>query len=232
MSDFLFDPPAQPSIPVRGETREYPVRRIFCVGRNYAAHAQEMGYEVDREKPFYFSKSCHATTLSGAAVPYPPGTENYHYEMELAVALGGEAFRASREEAAAAIWGYCCALDMTRRDLQISERNKKRPWTLGKDVEHGAVFAPIAPAAEFGPVAAQRIHLSVNGELRQDSTLDLMVWKVDEIVSHLSGFYHLGPGDVIMTGTPEGVGPVVAGDVLSGGIDGLDPVSLTLTEAE
>lgn len=232
MPDYVFAPPPQPFIPVRGEAAAYPIRRIFCVGRNYDAHAAEMGYEVDREKPFYFSKSCHAAVATGATVPYPPGTENYHFEMELAVALGAEAFKASREEAAGAIWGYACALDMTRRDLQLSERNKKRPWTLGKDVENSAVFAPITKAADLGALDGRRIHLEVNGETRQDSTLDLLVWKVDEIVAHLSGFYHLGPGDVILTGTPEGVGPVGPGDAITGGIDGLDPLALTLTEAE
>jgi fumarylpyruvate hydrolase len=232
MSDSLFPLPPVPAIPVRGETATYPIGRIFCVGRNYAAHAAEMGVEVDREKPFYFTKSPASAVLSGASVPYPPGTANYHYEMELALALGAPVFRATRQQAQDAIYGYCCALDMTRRDLQLSERAKQRPWSLGKDVENSAVFAPITRAADMAPITDQRIHLSVNGEIRQDGSLAELIWKLDEIIAHLSGFYHLRPGDLILTGTPAGVGPVVAGDVIDGGIDGLDPIRLTLTETD
>ncbi len=230
MTASLFDIPVVPGIPVQGEDATYPIGRIFCVGRNYAAHAAEMGVEVDREKPFYFTKSPASAVLSGAHVPYPPGTKNYHYEMELALAIGSPVFRADRDRAQAAIYGYCCALDMTRRDLQLSERAKQRPWSLGKDVENSAVFAPLTRVGDMAPIAGQRIHLSVNGEIRQDATLAELIWKLDEIVAHLSGFYHLRPGDLILTGTPAGVGPVVPGDVLAGGIDGLDPIALTLTE--
>ena len=228
----LFDLPATPSIPVLGESATYPVHRIFCVGRNYAAHAAEMGMEVDREKPFYFTKSPSATVLSGATVPYPAGTDNYHHEMELAVAIGAPAFRVSVEEAAGKVYGYACALDMTRRDLQLSERAKQRPWDLGKDVENSAVFGPITKAAGFGELGPQRIHLEVNDAVRQDATLAELVWSVPEIISHLSGFYHLQPGDLILTGTPAGVGAVVAGDVITGGIDGLEPIRLTIGAAE
>lgn len=232
MTETLFDLPKIPGIPVRGETATYPIGRIFCVGRNYAAHAAEMGVEVDREKPFYFMKSPASAVLSGATVPYPPGTENFHYEMELTIAIGAPVFRATREAATAAIYAYGCALDMTRRDLQLSERAKQRPWSLGKDFDNSAVFAPLTRVGDMKPIADQRIHLAVNGELRQDATLAELIWKIDEIIAHLSGFYHLRPGDLIMTGTPAGVGPVQAGDVLVGGIDGLDPIELTLTPAE
>jgi fumarylpyruvate hydrolase len=232
MSDSLFEIPAIPSIPVRGEAATYPIGRIFCVGRNYAAHAAEMGVEVDREKPFYFTKTPSAAILSGAHVPYPPGTDNFHYEMELALAIGAPVFRAGKEQARAAVYAYGCALDMTRRDLQLAERAKQRPWDLGKDVENSAVFAPLTRAGDMDPIETQRIHLEVNGEVKQDATLDELIWKIDEIICHLSGFYHLRPGDLILTGTPAGVGPVLAGDVISGGIDGLDPIRLTLTEAE
>ncbi|MBE1285453.1 MAG: FAA hydrolase family protein [Rhodobacteraceae bacterium] len=228
MSQVLFDLPPVPTIPVIGETEGYPIGRIFCVGRNYAAHAEEMGVEVDREAPFYFTKSAPNAVLSGATVPYPPGTENYHYEMELALAMGQPVFQASPEEAWAAIYGYCCALDMTRRDLQIRERKKQRPWDLGKDVENAAVFAPITKSDMWAPQDTTRIHLDVNGDTRQDATLSELIWKLDEIICHLSGFYHLRPGDLILTGTPAGVGPVVSGDDLSGGIDGLSPISLSL----
>lgn len=228
----LFPSPAWPTIPVRDETGAYPVHRIFCVGRNYAAHAAEMGVAVDREAPFYFTKSALAAQASGATVPYPPGTGNFHYEMELVLAIGAPVFRADRDTAAQAIYGFGCGLDMTRRDLQLEARAKQRPWDLGKDVEQSAVFAPLTRAAAFGAVGPQRIHLDVNGEVRQDAHLDDLIWKVDEIVSHLSHFYHLAPGDLIMTGTPAGVGAVVAGDRITGGIDGLDPVSLTIGAAE
>ena len=227
MSSLLFDLPAVPAIPVRGDTVRLPIGRIFCVGRNYAKHAAEMGTEIDPEKPFYFTKSAYSAVLSGAEAPYPPGTDNYHHEMEMAIAIGAQGFQTDRAEAKSVVFGYCCALDMTRRDLQLAERAKQRPWDLGKDVEGSAVFAQIAPAASFDP-SDQRIHLSVNGEIRQDATLEEPTWKVDEIVAHLSGFYHLRPGDLILTGTPTGVGSVQPGDEITGGVDGLDPISFKI----
>ncbi|WP_323785382.1 fumarylacetoacetate hydrolase family protein [Thalassovita sp.] len=231
MSGYLFAPPKVHSVPVKGETEEYPINRIFCVGRNYAAHAAEMGGEVDRDAPWYFTKSPTAHVASDTTVPYPPGTENFHYEMELALVLGAPVFRADETEAKAAIYGYGCALDMTRRDRQQDGKDHRRPWDLGKDVENSAVMAPLTRASDWHP-EGQRIHLEVNGETKQDATLKDMVWTVAEIVSHLSRFYHLSPGDVIMTGTPAGVGPVVAGDKITGGIDGLDPIALTLGDPE
>lgn len=232
MTTDLFSLPQPVKLAVTGQDKRYPVGRIFCVGRNYAAHAAEMGHEVDRETPFYFTKSTANAVLSGAVIPFPPGTENYHHEMELALAIGKPVFRATSEQAWDAIYAYGCALDMTRRDLQIRERNKQRPWDLGKDLEAGAVFAPLTPATDWTPQDDTRIHLSVNGENRQDATLGELIWKIDEIISHLSRYYHLRPGDLILTGTPAGVGPVQAGDVIDGGIDGLQPIQLTLTEAE
>ncbi|MBY6056911.1 fumarylacetoacetate hydrolase family protein [Leisingera daeponensis] len=232
MSKVLFPLPDTPVVPVTGEAAGYPVGRIFCVGRNYAAHAAEMGNEVDREAPFYFTKAAANAVLSGAVVPYPPGTENFHYEMELAVAIESPVFRAAPNAALACVFGYCCALDMTRRDLQIRERQKQRPWDLGKDLENGTVLAPLTRSAAWGSPADQRIWLEVNGETRQDAKLSEMIWSVADIISHLSGFYHLRPGDLILTGTPAGVGPVNAGDKLRGEIDGLLPVSFELTDAE
>ncbi|WP_037314505.1 fumarylacetoacetate hydrolase family protein [Ruegeria halocynthiae] len=232
MPDSMFSIPDPVAIPVVGAGSTYPVGRIFCVGRNYAAHAAEMGHDVDREAPFYFTKSAPNAILTGATVPYPPGTENFHHEMELAVAIGKPVFQANSEQAWDAVYAYGCALDMTRRDLQIRERNKQRPWDLGKDLENGAVFAPLTRATDWSPEDDKRIHLSVNGKLRQDAKLDELIWKIDEIISHLSGFYHLRPGDLILTGTPAGVGPVQAGDVIEGGIDGLQPIRLSLSDAE
>ncbi len=223
----LFDLPLIPDVPVHGEAEGYPVRRIFCVGRNYAAHAAEFGNEVP-DSPFYFTKSPASMILSGGTAPYPPGTSNYHFEMELAVAIGAPVFNCKAEDAMAAVYGYACALDMTRRDLQIAERNKQRPWDLGKDVENSAVIGPITKAADFGTVAKQTIALTLDGATKQSSTLDLMIHNVAAIISHLSGFYHLQPGDLILTGTPEGVGPVAPGNAIEGTIEGLSPVTLTI----
>ncbi|AUQ56003.1 fumarylacetoacetate hydrolase family protein [Phaeobacter inhibens] len=228
MSKVLFDLPPVPAIPVEGRDESWPIGRIFCVGRNYAAHAAEMGVEVDREQPFYFTKSaCHAV-LSGAEVPYPQGTENFHHEMELVVAISAPLQDATVAQARAAIWGYGCALDMTRRDLQLRERQKQRPWSLGKDLENGSVFAPLRAAEDWGAPGDQRIWLRVNDEIRQDASLAELIWSVEDILCHLSRYYHLRPGDLVMTGTPAGVGPVVAGDDIEGGIDGLMPVRLAL----
>jgi fumarylpyruvate hydrolase len=225
---YLFQPPKINALPIKGQRATYPVNRIFCVGRNYVEHAKEMGIPVDREKPFYFLKSVAHIQHTGATIPYPSGTTNFHYEVELVVAIGKKVFNGDLKKAKAAIYGYCVGLDMTRRDLQLSERAHQRPWALGKDVENSAVFSKITTAKEFGLVGPQRIHLSLNGEIKQDARLEDLVWKVDEIIAHLSKFYHLGPGDLIMTGTPAGVGPVVPGDKITGGIDGLDPISLKI----
>ncbi|MGH1368624.1 MAG: fumarylacetoacetate hydrolase family protein [Maritimibacter sp.] len=229
---YLFDIPQTPSIPVKGETAGYPVVRIFCVGRNYAAHAAEMGMEVDRDVPFYFTKNPQHALASGSVLPYPPGTKNFHYEMELALVIGKPVFRATPKEAEAAIYAYGASLDMTRRDLQLVAREKQRPWDLGKDVEGAAVFAELTKAEAFGPPASQRIHLEVNGQSKQDATLAELIHSCVEIIVDLSKFYHLAPGDVIMTGTPAGVGPVVTGDEITGGIDGLAPIRLTIGDAE
>ena len=232
MSDLLFDIPAPPALPVTGQPARFPVRRIFCVGRNYAAHAAEMGNEVDREAPFYFTKSAFALALSGAEIAYPPGTADCHYEMEFVVAIGAGAFRVARDDAMRAVWGYGCGIDLTRRDLQAAAKDKRRPWDLGKDFEAAAILGALTPRDSFGKIADQRIHLMQNGNAVQDATLADMVWSVPEIISHLSGFYHLAPGDLIMTGTPAGVGPVAPGDVLDGAVDGLAAVRLTIAAAE
>jgi fumarylpyruvate hydrolase len=230
MSKHLFPPLQYPMVPASSSL--YPVHRIFCVGRNYAEHAAEMGVEVDREAPFYFLKDAQALVPSGATIAYPPGTENFHYEMELVLAIGTPVFRASPEAAAAAIWGYGCGLDMTRRDLQLAARAKQRPWDLGKNVEQSAVMSALVPAAEVGAIGPQRIWLSVNDVVKQDAHLSDLVWSTVELVAHLSRFYHLAPGDLIYTGTPAGVGAVAPGDVIRGGIDGLPPIELTVGQAE
>ncbi len=215
-----------------GDERRYPVARIFCVGRNYEDHAREMGQVVDREKPFYFSKSATALRQSGETIGYPPGTSNYHFEFELVVALGAPAFKVAPADALAAVFGYACGLDMTRRDLQLSERAKQRPWTLGKDVEGSAPTSSISPASAIGHPRRAAIRFTQNGELRQSSNIEQLVWSVPEIIAHLSGFYHLGPGDLIFTGTPAGVGPVAPGDRLEGEIEGIGSLATLIGPAE
>jgi fumarylpyruvate hydrolase len=228
MSDYLFAPPSIPSLPVLGETRRFPVRRIFCVGRNYEEHAREMGHVVDREKPFYFCKSAHALAQDGETIGYPPGTTNYHFECELIVALGGPAFKTTKEAALSAVYGYAVGLDMTRRDLQLSERAKQRPWTLGKDVEASAPVSAIAPVARIGHPPKGAITLSQNGAVKQSADISELVWSVPEIIAHLSGFYHLEAGDLIFTGTPAGVGPVAPGDRLDCAIDGVGTLAVDI----
>ncbi|MBL4907431.1 MAG: fumarylacetoacetate hydrolase family protein [Sneathiella sp.] len=229
---YLFPEPSVPTVPVEGTSELYPVRRIFCVGRNYEAHAAEMGVAVDRQAPFYFTKAASSIVPTGTEIPYPPGTENYHYEMELVVAIGKPAFRVKSADAFDYVYGYACGLDMTRRDLQLVAREKGRPWDLGKDFEQSAVISPIRRAKDVEYKGTGHIHLSANGSIKQDADLSQLIWSVEEIIEHLSGFYHLEPGDLIYTGTPAGVGPVVAGDVLHGGIDGIGSIDLKISNPE
>lgn len=232
MTDLICAAPKLHILPITNSTAGYPVNRIFCVGRNYAAHAAEMGSEVDREAPWYFTKSAQAICQNAQTVAYPAGTKNYQFEMELVVALGDDIFQADEARAQDAVYGYACGLDMTRRDLQQIGKDNRRPWSLGKDFENAAVIGPITPRDSFGAVASQRITLAVNGTTQQDAQLSDMVWSVPEIISHLSRFYHLCAGDLIMTGTPAGVGAVNAGDVITGSITGLADISHTLKAAQ
>ena len=232
MSQLLFPTPPVVAAPVRGRSERFPIRRIFCVGRNYEAHAKEMGVAVDREAPFFFTKSTEHYVPSGSTVPYPPGTSNYHYELELVVVLGAAAFRVSADQAKNAVFGYACGLDMTRRDLQFAAREQRRPWDLGKDVEQSAVLSEIVSASDIGHPSAGRIELRVNGEVKQSADISQLIHKVPEVIAHLSTFYHLNPGDLIYTGTPEGVGPVNSGDRLEGVIDGVGTITLTIGPAE
>lgn len=229
-TDLLFPAPEWPTLPVEGGGR-VPVARIFCVGRNYEAHAAEMGMRVDREAPFWFTKSPHAVVESGATVPYPPGTEDYHHEIELVAVLGRGGVRVPAAEAEALVFGYAAGLDMTRRDLQLAARAKGRPWDIGKDFEESAVIGPVAPAARIGHPARGRIVLRVNGEVRQEADLADLAWTVPELIAHLSTLYRLRPGDVIMTGTPAGVGPVRPGDRLEGEVEGTGRVTLVVGPA-
>lgn len=233
-AQYLFTPPETVSLPVRGEAARYPVRRVFCVGRNYHAHAIEMGNPVDKAtmRPFYFIKDASAVVQSGATVPYPAGTGNYQYELELVVAIGAEGFRVPEADAERLIYGYCAGLDMTRRDLQLAARETGRPWDLGKDFEKSAVFTEVVPRSELGILKQGSINLQVNGETRQSSNIDKLIWGIPELLADLSQFYHLQPGDLIMTGTPEGVGPVQVGDRITGHIDKVGDIELNVGAAE
>ena len=233
-ANFVFTPPATPALPVIGTAARFPVHRIFCVGRNYHAHALEMGNPVDKAtmKPFYFTKSPSALVDSGATVPYPCGTANYHYEMELVVAIGAHGFRLAEADAPRVIFGYAAGLDMTRRDLQLVAREQGRPWDLGKDFEKSAVCTPILPVGDLGVLTGGAITLQVNGETKQSADLSQLIWNIPELLADLSKFYHLEPGDIIYTGTPEGVGPVKPGDRISGHIDGVGDVALNVGQAE
>ncbi len=229
---FLFPEPATPTVPVEGSDALFPVNRIFCVGRNYHAHAAEMGVIVDKTKqePFYFNKHPSAIVASGSHIDYPPQTENYHYEMELVVAIGKAGFCVSPETANELIFGYACGLDMTRRDLQLVARENRRPWDLGKDFEQSAVISTIVPIEQTGVIESGNIELSVNGEVKQKSDIEKLIWNINEILVHLSKFYHLQPGDLIYSGTPEGVGPVVSGDVINGTIDNVGSIQLSINK--
>ena len=230
---YLWAPPPVYSLPVRGKSERLPINRLFFVGRNYHAHAVEMGRPVDKsvEVPFYFTKSPSTLVPSGATVAYPPATQSYHYEMELVLAIGASGFRVTQADAPALIYGYACGLDMTRRDLQLVARDKGRPWDLGKDVEESSVVSPIVPMP--GVVLEQgALGMTVNGQPRQKSDLNMLIWNIRELIADLSKFYHLQPGDLIFTGTPEGVGPVVAGDRIDGHIDGVGEITLHVGAAE
>jgi fumarylpyruvate hydrolase len=229
---FVFPPPPPAAVPVRGGADRFPIRRIFCVGRNYEDHAKEMGVAADREAPFYFMKAADHYVASGSTAPYPPGTKNYHHEIELVVAIGKGGFRIPEANALDHVFGYAAGLDMTRRDLQSAAKEKQRPWDIGKNVEQSAVLGEIAPASEIGHPARGRIELRVNGETKQSGDLSSLIHGVAAVIGHLSHFYHLQPGDLIYTGTPAGVGPVKAGDRLEGSIEGVGTIALNVGSPE
>ena len=233
MKKYLWSPPEPAALPIHGQTEYFPVRRLFFVGRNYQAHALEMGNKpIDKStaRPFYFTKSPQALTPSGATIPYPPGTENFHYEMELVVAIGKGGFRIAAAQAKEHIFGYAAGLDMTRRDLQNAAKDQGKPWDLAKDCEYSAVCSGLVPkpgqVLDSGAIA-----LAVNGETRQSADVSQLIWSIPEIIADLSSFYHLEPGDLIYTGTPEGVGAVVSGDQLLGSVAGIAEVALTIGSA-
>jgi fumarylpyruvate hydrolase len=231
MTDYVLEPPAIPSVAVAGEGARFPVRRIFCVGRNYAAHAREMGKDPDREPPFFFTKPADAVVDSGATIAYPPETSNFHYEIELVVAIGREGFEIRREDALAHVFGYGVGIDLTRRDLQFEARDKGRPWDWGKAFDQSAPIAPLHRVRDGVHPAKGRIWLAVNGAVKQDADLAELIWPVPDIIAIASRSMVLKPGDLIMTGTPAGVGAIVAGDKVTGGIDGLGTIEITIGPA-
>jgi fumarylpyruvate hydrolase len=227
MKNYVIAQPAVPTAPVRGSDAVFPVRRIYCIGRNYAAHAVEMGHDPDREPPFFFQKNPDSIDFSGE-FPYPAKTSDVHHEIELVVALGMGGVDIPVERALDHVWGYGVGLDMTRRDLQGEAKKLGRPWEIGKAFERSAPMTPLIPASEIGHPAAGSITLSVNGELRQQGDLNQMIWKTQEMISYLSAYFELSAGDLIMSGTPAGVGPVQKGDVMLGQIEGVDMLSVTV----
>ncbi len=225
---LVIAPVAQPSVEVSGTDERFPVHRIYCVGRNYAKHAREMGMDPDREPPFFFAKPADALVANGTPVPYPPRTANLHHEIELVVAIGTGGRDIPLANALAHVYGYAVGLDLTRRDLQATARDQGRPWDVAKGFDHSAPVSAIRPAAEMGHPEQGAIWLDVNGETRQRANLSEMIWSVPEIVAELSTYFELRPGDLVFTGTPEGVGPVRRGDSLVGGIDGLETLRITI----
>ena len=228
----LFTLSGVTAVPVLGEEARFPVNRIFCVGRNYAAHAREMGGDPKSEPPFYFSKPASAIVPSGQTIPYALETQDLHHEIELVIALGAPLFRADRESAWKTVYGYAVGLDMTRRDLQAQAKAKGQPWDLAKAFEDSAILSPIRKAHDVGRITTGALSLAVNGQMRQQGDVSDMIWDIPAILCHLSRFYHLQPGDLIYTGTPEGVGPVTPGDVLEGAIESVGTISLTIGAAE
>jgi fumarylpyruvate hydrolase len=225
---YVITPAPQPSVEVRGTRDRFPVRRIFCVGRNYAAHAREMGND-DREPPFFFTKPADAIVASGSSVPYALRTQNFHHEAELVVALGSGGANIPVAKANSVIYGYAVGIDLTRRDLQSDAKDHGRPWDTSKGFDKSAPIGAIRPASAGGILESARIWLSVNGKIRQDANIAEMTWTVPEIIAELSTLFEIAAGDLIYTGTPAGVGPLVRGDSVEAGIDGLDSLAIRIS---
>lgn len=227
--NLMFEVP-KTTIPVVGSKQQFQVRRIYCIGRNYAAHAREMGSDPDREPPFFFEKPTDAIQLVPAGKiidhPYPPMTKNYHYEVELVAAIGKRGRDIDVKDALSYVVAYAVGLDMTRRDLQNNMKEQRKPWEVGKSFDRSAVIGHLQPLASTGHFSKGAITLSVNGQVKQSSDLSQMIWSVAEQIANLSKYYALFPGDLIYSGTPENVGPVVPGDVMVGHIDGLNDISV------
>ncbi|MBF0355408.1 MAG: fumarylacetoacetate hydrolase family protein [Alphaproteobacteria bacterium] len=225
---FVIPPPPQPAVLVAASSSSFPVRRIWCVGRNYAAHAREMGGDPNREPPFFFAKPSDAVVMTESTLPYPPATENLHHEVELVVALKSGGINLSPEAALDCVFGYAVGIDLTRRDLQEQAKKAGRPWEIGKGFDASAPIGLIHPVSEIGHPASGAIRLMVNGQLRQSGDLSDMIWSVGDVLAHLSKLVRLEAGDLIYTGTPEGVGPLLPGDVVTGEIEGVGGLKITI----
>ena len=225
MSSLVIDPPAAVTLPVRGTDARFPVHRIYCVGRNYAAHVIEMGGDPDRSEPFFFQKNTDNLLTGNADFPYPSRTSNVHHEVELVVALGTGGKDIPLDQALDHVFGYTVGIDMTRRDLQDICKEHRRPWEISKAFDHSAPCGELVPAGETGHPEAGRIWVAVDGETRQDGDLGQMIWKVPEMISYLSGLFELVPGDVIFTGTPSGVSAVTRGQTMHAGIDEIGEIT-------
>lgn len=228
MKSFAITPSHEVTVPVLGSNAVFPVRRIYCVGRNYAEHAREMGADPNREPPFFFSKPRDAIVAGGGSVPFPPATSNLQHEVELVVAIGQGGFNIAEADALDHVYGYATGIDFTRRDLQTLAREKCHPWELGKGMDHGAPISAIVPVSQGTPAADAKIWLKVNNEIRQTAQLNQMSWNVAEVINRLSHFFALAPGDLIFTGTPGGVSTVRRGDIICCGIDSLPELSVSL----
>lgn len=228
MTEFVITAPETASVAVAGSSARFPVRRVFCVGRNYAAHAREMGSDPNREPPFFFTKPADAVVPASGAVPYPPSTNDLHHEIELVVALkaGGKDIDAA--QALDLVWGYGVGLDLTRRDLQAVAKDAGRPWDMAKGFDASAPCSPLHPVSDVGHPAQARIWLEVNGTLRQEGNLDEMIWPIADVIASLSRLVTLAPGDLIYSGTPSGVGALQPGDRVRGGVDGVDTFELEI----
>ena len=224
----LFFEPVEPCVAVAGSDRLFPVHRIYCVGQNYAAHSKEMGSNPDREPPFYFMKPADSVIESGATVPYPPRTENLHHEIELVVAIGESGKNIDVSRAQEHVFGYAVGIDLTRRDLQVQAKERRRPWDTGKGFEHAAPISAIHRVDEIGHPSTGRIWLAVNGNVRQDGNVKDMIWDVPETIAELSTLFTLAPGDLIFTGTPAGVAALSSGDHITGGIEGVGEISIDI----
>jgi fumarylpyruvate hydrolase len=228
MSPYAIDLPPVVALPVLGMDALFPVRRVYCIGRNYAAHAIEMGHDPDREPPFFFQKNANNLDPSGE-FPYPPHSSDVHYEAEMAVMLKTGGTNIPLDQALDHVFGYALSLDMTRRDLQGAQKKMGRPWEIGKAFERSAPIGPIHPVEASGHLEGGAITLRVNGELKQEGDLNQMIWKVPEMISYLSEYFELGAGDVILSGTPSGVGPTVKGDVMEVAVAGLGSLRVVVT---
>ncbi len=223
---YVISPPSIPSLPVQGTSDTFPVRRIYCIGRNYAEHAIEMGHDPNKEPPFFFQKNPDNLLPAGQDFPYPPKSEDVHFELELVVALKGGGTNVPVERAMDLVYGYAVGLDMTRRDLQGEAKKLGRPWEIGKAFEHSAPCGPIVPAEKVGQLTQGAVILEVNGETRQKGDVNQMIWKIPEMISYLSDYFTLAPGDLIMSGTPAGVGAVKRGDVMRGRVEGVGEITV------